>query len=166
MTDYGDTLEMVRPQADDGTDLYHYTDCGLPNVWLQGVERHETSYGPATSIPYVEDLHRVIGLAIAETNRQMTGAEIRFLRTELDLSQRSLSGLLAVKENTLRRWELGETNIPGPAQRALAGFYIESVTEDGTLRELMTKLAKIDRDLAEAEFNFKRDESGWTLQAA
>jgi DNA-binding transcriptional regulator YiaG len=148
------------------TELYRYTECGLPNVWLRGVETHETPYGPGTAIPGIENLHRVIGLAIAESNRQMTGAEVRFLRTELDLSQRMLAALLDVRENTLRRWELGETRIPGPAQRALAGYYIETVRADGSLRELMLKLAESDRDLAGAELRFERHGEEWSRLAA
>lgn len=145
--------------------LYHYLDCGLPNVWLDGVEYHETPYGPATSIPAIEDLHRVIGLSIAEANRKMTGPEIRFLRTELDLSQRALANLLDVQENTLRRWELDETSISGPAQRALAGFYMETMN-DGTLRGLMLKLANTDRQIEEAILRFKRHGDEWSPKEA
>lgn len=148
------------------TTLYHYIECGLPNVWLSGVQTHDTPYGPGTAIPALENLHLAIGLAIVEAKRQMTGAEVRFLRTELDLSQRTLAGLLGVQENTLRRWEHGEINIPGPAQRALAGFYVESVQDGGSLRELMLKLAEKDRELAEIELRFERDGDSWTPQAA
>ena len=148
------------------TDLFHYRDCGLPNVWLSGVEAHDTPYGRATAIQGVEKLHRAIGLLIAETNRQMTGAEVRFLRTELDLSQRALAGLLDVQENTLRRWELGETKIPGPAQRALAGFYVESVDDGGSLRDLMLKLADTDRQLSQLMLRFELHGDDWTPQAA
>jgi putative transcriptional regulator len=64
---------------------YHYTESGLDNVWLlDGVEHHETPYGPATSIRDIDELHRAIGISITKSER-MTGAEFRFLRTELDL---------------------------------------------------------------------------------
>lgn len=147
-------------------DLYHYTECGLPNVWLSGVERHETAYGPGTTIPGIENLHRAIGLSIAEANRQMTGLEVRFLRVELDLSQKTLAGLLGVKENTLRRWEKEEIPIGGPARRALAGYYIESVKEDGSLRELMMKLADTDREIIKLKLLFELDGDDWQPQAA
>lgn len=148
------------------TDVYHYTDSGLQNVWLTGVELRDTAHGPTTIIPAIEDLHRLIGMNIAQANRQMTGAEVRFLRTELDLSQRMLAELLDVQENTLRRWEQGKVNITGPAQRALAGFYLETVSETGSLRDLMIKLAETDRQLAAAEMRFNRIGDEWVDRAA
>jgi putative transcriptional regulator len=147
-------------------ELYHYVESGLPNIWLDGVEKHETAYGPATSIPALEQLHHAIGLTIARSNHQMTGAEVRFLRTELDLSQRTLAGLLDVQENTLRRWEQGSVSIPGPAQRALAGYYIEVTTGEGGIRELMERLAQTDRQLTELELRFERDGDDWSPAAA
>ena len=148
------------------TEPYHYLNSGLPNVWLHGVVVHTTPYGRGTSIPAVEELHRAIGIAITESNRKMTGPEVRFLRTELDLSQRLLAGLLDVQENTLRRWELGETRIPGPAQRALAGYYLETVKEGGRLRDLMHTLAAADRKLADLDLRFERRGDTWTQRAA
>ena len=148
------------------TDAYHYTDCGLPNVWLSGVETRVTAYGQVTVIPALENLHRAIGMSIARANRRMTGAEVRFLRIELDLSQRTLAGLLDVRENTLRRWEQGKVNIPGLAQRTLAGFYLETVSETGSLRELMLKLAGTDREVVETELRLKRIDNDWVPRAA
>lgn len=145
---------------------YPYIDSGLPNVWLSGIEVRETAQGRVTMIPALEELHRMIGKKIAQANRQMTGAEVRFLRTELDLSQRALAELLAVSENTLRRWEQGKVAIPGLGQRLLAGFYIETVSETGSLRELMLKLAQTDRDLTEAEIRFDRIDGAWAERAA
>ena len=149
------------------TEMHHYRDCGLPNVWLKdGVEVHDTPYGRATSIQSIDKLHRAIGMHIAQSKRQMTGPEVRFLRTELDLSQATLAGLLDVQENTLRRWELGETKIPGPAQRALGGYYVETVSEDGNLKDLMDKLAKTDRELAEVKLRFTHVDDDWEPEAA
>ncbi|OOY11667.1 hypothetical protein BMG00_11230 [Thioclava marina] len=147
------------------TNGYHYRESGLPNVYLEGIEPIDTPYGPAVSIPAVEELHELIGTAIAKANRQMTGPEVRFLRTELDLSQRVLAGLLDVQENTLRRWELGETKIPGPAQRALAGYYLESIN-GGNLRDLMQKLAETDRRVTELTLKFAHMPGGWEDAAA
>ncbi|ETX10406.1 hypothetical protein OCH239_22245 [Roseivivax halodurans JCM 10272] len=148
------------------TNLYHYADSGLPNVWLDGVESHETPYGPATTIPAMENLHSAIGMAIATSNHQMSGEEVRFLRIELDLSQARLAQLLDVTEQTVRRWEQGHTEIPGPAQRALAGFYVESTSEDGCLRDLMLKFAETDREMRAIELRFQRNGDDWTPNAA
>lgn len=148
------------------SELYHYVESGLPNVWLIGVQHHETIYGHGTSIPGVENLHRAIGISIAEANRQLTGAEVRFLRQELDLSQHALALLLGVKENTVRRWELGQSDIGGPARRALAGFYLESVKDEGSLRDLMTRFAETDREMTKMRLLFERHGDDWEPQAA
>jgi DNA-binding transcriptional regulator YiaG len=146
-------------------ELYHYKDCGLPNVWLDGVERIDTAYGPGVSIPALEQLHIEIGKAIATAAKQMTGAEVKFLRTELDLSQKTLAGLLDVAENTVRRWEHDEVPIPGPAQRALAGYYLETVN-GGTFRELMLKLAETDRIVTSMKLTFGLHNEAWEAEAA
>ena len=66
--------------------MYHYTECGLPDVTLKnGYEVKETSYGEAVSIHNLEGLHRAIGMHLATETPALTGNEIRFLRKELDL---------------------------------------------------------------------------------
>jgi len=43
--------------------MYHYTLCGLDNVWLEnGYQVRETSYGQGISVHDVEGLHEVIAL--------------------------------------------------------------------------------------------------------
>lgn len=147
------------------TEKYHYEECGLPNVWLEGLEVVETPYGSGVAIPELEKLHEEIGKAVAMAPKQMTGAEVKFLRKELDLSQKTLSTLLDVQENTVRRWEHGKQKIPGPAQRALAGFYLETI-KGGTIRELMERLAETDRQLTELELTFGLHEGEWEPEAA
>ena len=70
---------------------YHYTQCGLDNVWLtNGYEITETPYGKSLSIDDVEGLHTAITQALIDIARPLTGDELRFLRIHLDLSQKAL----------------------------------------------------------------------------
>ncbi|MBK6279263.1 MAG: hypothetical protein IPF57_14575 [Gammaproteobacteria bacterium] len=87
--------------------MYHYTMCGLPNVWLEnGFQVHRSkAYGESVSIHDVKGLHRAIGLDIARVPRALHRDEIRFLRIELDMSQRALADVLGVKEITVRKWK-------------------------------------------------------------
>lgn len=122
MTDYA--------HISQGGPRYHYTDSGLDNIWLVGgVEHHDTPYGPATSIHDVDDLHQVIARDIIDSPN-MTGQEFRFLRIELDLSQKVLAQLLKATVQQVHRWENGKSEIPGPAQVALAGYYLEANDPD------------------------------------
>ena len=85
--------------------MYHYTECGLQKVWLEnGYKLHKTPHGKGVSILDVAGLHHMIGRSIALRPR-LTGAELRFLRKELDLSQRNLATLLGVSEQIVSLWE-------------------------------------------------------------
>lgn len=128
----------------EGRTRYHYTDCGLDNVWLiGGVERKDTPYGPATSIHDLDELHHAIALDIV-SSKEMTGAEFRFLRVELELSQKALAGILRASEQQIHRWENGKSEIPGPAQVALSSYYLESMDESSRMKDLLDRYAELD----------------------
>src|SRR6516165_7388090 len=85
---------------------YRYTESGLDNVYLAGgFTIHKTPYGEGVSIQNTEGLHRAIGKWLVSKPAPLNGAELRFLRTELELGQRNLAGILATTEQTLRLWE-------------------------------------------------------------
>ena len=65
--------------------MYHYRECGLRNVWLaNGYDEHDTPYGPGIAIHDVEGLHRAVAHGIVNKGGNPTGAELRFLRQEMD----------------------------------------------------------------------------------
>lgn len=128
--------------------MYHYTECGLYNVFLiDGFERYETPYGPAVSITDVDGLHRRIGLSLIERTDALCGAEVRFLRHELDLSQNALGSMLGVEAQTVARWEKGETRIHGSAQRLLAALWRERFLGAAELQNLLERISQLDADL-------------------
>ncbi len=92
--------------------LYHYRGCALPNVYLSGgYEIQKTPYGEGIVIHNLEGLHAAIGSAIVANGAALTGAEFRFLRQELELSQASLGALIGCDEQTVARWEKGNTKV-------------------------------------------------------
>jgi len=98
--------------------MYHYTESGLRNVWLEnGVMERKTAHGMATAVQDVEGLHKVIGRALAQKSH-LTGAEFRFLRKELDLSQHRLADLIGTTEQSVALWER-HGKIPGSCVNAL-----------------------------------------------
>lgn len=125
---------------------FHYTLCGLDNVWLlNGYQIHNTKYGEGISIDNVEGLHRLIGEWLIDLPKPLNGAELRYLRTELGLPQRQLADFLGAKEQTLRLWEKHRKKaIPGPADRLLRALYAEFINEDGTVRRMVERLAELD----------------------
>ena len=41
--------------------MYHYTECGLDNVWLSnGYTEKKTAYGKAVSISNADELHKIL----------------------------------------------------------------------------------------------------------
>ena len=79
---------------------YHYTESGLDHIWLEDgftLENHP-NYGELVSIWNARGLHLAIGRWLIGQPRRLTGAEFRFLRTEMDLSQRLLGQLLGVTD--------------------------------------------------------------------
>lgn len=124
---------------------YHYAESGLPNVWLMnGFSFTETPYGRAITIEDMDGLHLAIGLRLCEQPEKFTGPEVRFLRHELDLSQKTLAGILGVKELTVARWESGKSDISAPAQRLLSMYYREKMTGDVRIAEALEKLSALD----------------------
>lgn len=125
---------------------YQYKESGLDNIWLEnGYTIHETPYGEGVSIENTEGLHQAIGEWIIQLPKPLTGAELRFLRLEMELTQRDLSGILGVDEQTVRRYEKGRTKaVSGPADRLLRALYNEFVSGDGSVRSMVNRLANLN----------------------
>ena len=99
---------------------YHYTECGLDNVYLEKMNSVADHGGEETvSIPAIGVLHRVIAEGIISAPYKMSGREIRFLRTEMGLSQDEMAKLLRVERLTVSRWERDDNPINGAAEMIL-----------------------------------------------
>lgn len=61
--------------------------------------------------------------------RDLDGAEVRYLRKFLGLTQEGLAGKLSVERITVGRWERGETRIEGPAGLALRSLVVFRVQD-------------------------------------
>src|SRR2546422_739289 len=68
---------------------YHFVDCGLPNVYLAGIRYFvcRKCGKRAAEIPAVKQLLTNIAAAVVEQEGRLTGAEIRFLRSEEHTSE-------------------------------------------------------------------------------
>lgn len=143
--------------------MYHYTEVGLQNVWrANGYNVRKTSCGKAVSIENADGLHRAIGHALA-CNSHLTGAEFRFLRKELDLSQHRVADLLGTSGQTVALWEK-RGKIPKTADRMFCAIYIEAIDGNVKLTELIESVADLDRKVDE-KLVFQDTDGGW-LKAA
>ena len=145
---------------------YHYTECGLENVWLcNGFTAGSDAYGEWVSIHDMEGLHRVIGRALASKPGNLTGKEIRFLRIEMDFSQGFLADLLGVTESTWRNWEHNRSAISGPADRLLRQLYLEFCKETSSLRKQCEELSQLNHELHSINLELEESEAGWGVAA-
>lgn len=142
--------------------MYQYTACGLDNVWLKnGYEEHETAQGKGVSIHDIDGLHHAIAHSIAHKSAPLTGKEFRFLRIELDLSQKAVGDLMDKTDQMVAKWEKGENSVPRLADAAIRNYYLESIG-DAPISLLLSKLAKLDRQLHEIEIKLEEIEgNGW-----
>ncbi|MBT4519729.1 MAG: helix-turn-helix domain-containing protein [Halieaceae bacterium] len=132
--------------------MYHYESCGLENVWLKnGYTESTTKYGDGVSINDVEGLHCALALEIVHLPRPITAREFRFLRIELDLSQRQLAGLMGLTDQTIAKYEKGQSPITRLADTTLRNFFLESVNQESKVRDLLEELIELDNGISDLE---------------
>ncbi len=143
--------------------MYHYTECGLRNVWLtNGFTVRDFNGQKAVSISDADQLHRAIGRAIA-TKPYLTGTELRFLRKELGLSQKRLADLVGSTEQTVSLWER-RGRMPKGYDRLIRLFYLEMIDGNVKIQEMINRLIELDRNQTE-KLIFSDTDSGWKMAA-
>lgn len=107
---------------------YHYTECGLPNVWIENIKVHMDDAGESVyHIPNITGLHRAIAETIVTSQKGITGPELRFLRTEMGQTQAELANTLHKEGLTIGRWERGEHPIDENAETVIRLLAIEAL---------------------------------------
>jgi putative zinc finger/helix-turn-helix YgiT family protein len=117
---------------------YHYTESGLPNVWLLGVELFECDCGESFAfIPCIQELHQLLAKILLTQENPLSGPEIRFLRKTMGLKAKEFAYLIGVKNITVSRWERGGISPPNSIDRFIRLFYATNMN----LPDLAKKLA-------------------------
>lgn len=100
---------------------YHYSASGLPGVTLVGVNvtRCANCGNYEVEIPYMEELHRMIALAVIDRRGRLTPEEIVYLRKWLGWSGADFARYMGTKPETVSRWEHGNTPIGATSDRLL-----------------------------------------------
>lgn len=140
--------------------MYHYTESGLSNVWLSNGYTERVIHGEkAVSISDADQLHQAIGCALAR-KAQLTGAELRFLRKELGLSQDRLGLIVGASEQTVSLWER-RGKIPIAVQRLAKFVYLAQLDGNGAICEVLKRLIELDTEVAEQKLVFEDTNTGW-----
>ncbi|MBC6413955.1 MAG: helix-turn-helix domain-containing protein [Chromatiales bacterium] len=94
----------------ESKERYHYTECGLKNVYIDGLHFADDDGEKVITIPNIHALHWLIAKDILES-KSINGDEIRFLRTEMGYTPKELAKELEIAERTLKSMENGKTTI-------------------------------------------------------
>jgi DNA-binding transcriptional regulator YiaG len=151
--------------------MFHYTQCGLDDVWLaNGFHVEETEYGAGFRIEHATELHLVIAMSIVNGKRPLRGQEVRFLRTVMNLSQETLAKALGVDRATVHRWEKARDKPLAMMQDiAVRTTYAARAKGDD---EFLVGVVKELQDADEAEHGeafqavFEASNNGWRAKAA
>ncbi len=142
---------------------YHYTDSGLNNLWLSnGYEVVKTNYGDGITIHDLAGLHRAIGQMLCSKSH-LTGAEVRFLRKEMELSQRGLGELLGVTDQAVAKWEK-HGNVPKTADRMIRLIYLEHIGGNVPIITTIERINHTDRQHYE-RITAEASAGSWKLAA-
>lgn len=119
---------------------YHYRECGLDNVMIDGVVPCRDDDGDeVVTIPNVTGLHHTIAVAIVHHKAGMSGKELRFLRTEMGMTQAELAKVVHHDTQSVGRWERSECPIEPNAEALIRLLAVERLglkSETDSVEEL------------------------------
>jgi DNA-binding transcriptional regulator YiaG len=118
---------------------YRYTESGLDNVLIEGAQFIADDAGDeCVTIPNVHGLHRAIALGIVRRRAAMTGRELRFLRSEMGMTQAELAAMVHREPLAISRWERGESPVDSNAEALIRLLAVQELQlpDDLTVREI------------------------------
>lgn len=139
--------------------MYHFTDGGLRNVWLQnGYELQNTVYGEAVSIQDIDGLVAAVCVAISRKKSKLTGAEFRYIRSAMLLSQASMGKALGRTEQAVAIWEKSG-RIPKYADILLRVLYAQHSNGDEKVKDIVHAMNDAEQTI---HLIMKETSKGWS----
>lgn len=149
----------------NGDEPLHYTQCGLDNIYLvSGYVQRQVGDETYVAVKDVDDLHDSIALCLMR-KKALTGKEIRFLRKNLELTQRELSEFLQVSDQTIARYEKDKTPMDGPVDGLFRLLVLGKLAGAIDVREELEKLREED-DVSCERLTLQRHHDEWRVAAA
>lgn len=125
--------------------MYHFTDGGLRNVWLtNGFVERKTAYGKAISFHDLDGLINAICLALAKKPGKLTGAEFRYIRSALLLSQKSFGKMVGYTEQAVAKWEKSG-KVPKAIDLIIRMIYVNKNNGNAEVRAMVDMLNIMDK---------------------
>lgn len=147
---------------------FHYRRSGLDNIYLlNGFEAVWEDGERYVTVLDVDGLHKAIGFHLVCSRKVLTPKEIRFLRKTLDLTQSELGRLIGQSDQQIARWEKGENNISGPADRLLRILFVYELHQSEGKpmpKEFLERLDGLD-SCPETKVEFAKEGEDWLEKA-
>lgn len=145
---------------------YRYTESGLDNVIIENADFIMDDSGEEViCVPAVNLLHRTIAEGILRRKSRLSGPELRFLRTEMGLTQDQLADLLHTSPDAVAQWEEGTARIEGAAETVLRLLASERLGID--LGERVETVARWSAPSSDSRpIVIRRTEDGYELENA
>ncbi len=145
--------------------MYHYTESGLNNIWLvNGVHKERTPYGIGVRIDDQDGLNHCIAFRIVNDRPYMTGAEFRFVRKVLDMSQPNLAAIMGKDAQSVARWEK-KGRVPKMPDRMLRFIFQGYTSGHAEIKALVERLNELDQQV-HAKMQFEKAGRTWKAKAA
>lgn len=127
--------------------MYHYTDGGLRNIWLSnGYTVKQTPYGEAVSIQDLDGLTKAICNALIRKKTKLTGAEFRYIREAMLMSQASMGKALGRSNQAVAIWEK-TSKIPKAADLLLRVLYAAHADGNEKVKNLVHAMNTTERTI-------------------
>jgi DNA-binding transcriptional regulator YiaG len=145
-------------------DLFRYQGCGLDNVFLRNGYRETVSAAGDKRI-FIEDiegLHKAIAMFIVDDASPLDAKTFRFLRKELDMSQRQMGEVLGVSEQTVSLWERARQPIPQSADIFVRALTKETCSGNAELRRMIERMNSLDRE-ERSKIELEKNDGHWEM---
>ena len=144
--------------------MYHYTECGLPNVYLKnGFTIEHIDGEDYTSIDDMNNLHVAIAQTIADSHAALRPTEFKFLRIELNLSQKMLGHRFGISEQTIARYEKGQSEIPRTTDAALRSLFMEKLEKTNSVSYFLDLLSDAEAQQVAKEILLEEIDKRWRI---
>jgi len=147
------------------TENYRYTESGLANVVLVGIEvrRCQKCGENMVSIPRIEELHRTLAMLLIRHTGRLAPSEIRFLRKWLGWSGVDFGKHMGVTPETVSRWESLEHTkaMGGTAERLLRLAVAHGQPVDEYPIDMLVDISD-DQALNAPLLAMRPERTGWT----
>ena len=95
---------------------------------------------------------------------QLSGKEVRFLRKLMDLTQAELGVYLGRNHQSVARWEKGQTERNGAADKMIRVLYLGGGDTKVDVWQMVRELARLDSKINDRQ-EFTETDDGWKTAA-